>query len=206
VADWTTIASLGTAAGTLILAVATFGSTRSANRAARTAERTLEAGLRPVIVGSRLRDPVQKIMWSDQHWASVGGGRASIEIDEGVAYLAMSIRNVGRGLAVLQGWHVRPGFTEVDFRPEVDEFQQQTRDLYIPPDDIGFWQGAFRDPRDHRLTTLAEAVGRREPVSVWLLYSDHDGGQRTISRFGITPAADEGWVAAVTKHWQIDRS
>ena len=43
-------------------------------------------------------------------------------------------------------------------------------------------------------------------MTVWLLYSDHDGGQRTISRFGITPAADEGWVAAVNKHWQIDRS
>ena len=78
----------------------------------------------------------------------VGGGRASIEIDEGVAYLAMSIRNVGRGLAVLQGWHLRRGFP-VD--SAVDEFQLQTWDLYIPPDDIGFWQGAFRDRDDHWL-------------------------------------------------------
>jgi hypothetical protein len=39
-ADITTIAELGTAGGTLILAVATFGSVRSANRAARVAERS----------------------------------------------------------------------------------------------------------------------------------------------------------------------
>ena len=37
-ADWSTIASLATAGGTLVLAIATFGSTRSANRAARASE------------------------------------------------------------------------------------------------------------------------------------------------------------------------
>ena len=24
----------------------------------------------------------------------------------------------------------------------------QTRDMYIPPGDVGFWQGALRDPDD----------------------------------------------------------
>jgi len=37
-ADLTAIASLATAGGTLVLAIATFGSVRSANRAARVAE------------------------------------------------------------------------------------------------------------------------------------------------------------------------
>jgi hypothetical protein len=52
-ADLATIAGLGTAAGTLVLAVATFSSTRSANRAARVAERTLLLGLRPALVPGR---------------------------------------------------------------------------------------------------------------------------------------------------------
>ncbi|MEY2476019.1 MAG: hypothetical protein QOG87_1334 [Actinomycetota bacterium] len=52
--DWATISSLATAGGTLVLAVATYASTRSANRAARVAERALLAGLRPVLVQSRL--------------------------------------------------------------------------------------------------------------------------------------------------------
>ena len=36
-ADWVTISSLATAGGTLVLAVATFSSVRSANRSARVA-------------------------------------------------------------------------------------------------------------------------------------------------------------------------
>ena len=68
-ADWPTIAQLGTAAGTLGLAAATFASVRSANRAARTAERSLLAGLRPLLVPSRLQDAEQKVMWQDQHFA-----------------------------------------------------------------------------------------------------------------------------------------
>jgi hypothetical protein len=56
-ADWATIWSLATAGGTLVLAAATFYSVRSANRAARTAERALQVGLRPVLVTSRLQDP-----------------------------------------------------------------------------------------------------------------------------------------------------
>jgi hypothetical protein len=56
-ADITTIAELGTAGGTLILAIATFGSVRSANRAARVAERSLQIGLRPLLVESRREDP-----------------------------------------------------------------------------------------------------------------------------------------------------
>ena len=39
--DWVTISALATAGGTLVLALATFASVRSANRAARVAERSL---------------------------------------------------------------------------------------------------------------------------------------------------------------------
>lgn len=63
VPNWETLASMGTAGGTLVLAIATFASVRSANRAARTAERALLAGLRPLLVTSRLQDPAQKIMF-----------------------------------------------------------------------------------------------------------------------------------------------
>jgi hypothetical protein len=203
-ASWATIASLATAGGTFVLALSTFGATRSANRAARSAERTLEAGLRPVVVGSRLRDPLQRIMWSDQHWVSVGGGRATIELEPDMAYLAMSIRNVGRGLAVLQGWHLQVGLVMGEERPDVDDFRAQSSDLYIPPDDIGFWQGRVRRD-DPLLEQLRQAVARGESVTIWLLYSDHDGGQRTISRFGVTPGDDTGWVAAVSRHWLVDR-
>jgi hypothetical protein len=60
-----TISSLGTAGGTLVLAVATFSSVRSANRAARAAERSLLAGLRPVLIPSREDDPEERVTFGD---------------------------------------------------------------------------------------------------------------------------------------------
>ena len=107
-ADWATIAEVGTAAGTLVLAFATFGATRSANRSARIAERAFEARLRPVLVPSRLEDPAEKIMWGDQHWTRLLGGRASVEVGEEVVYLTMSLRNVGSGMAVIHAWWAEP--------------------------------------------------------------------------------------------------
>lgn len=102
-ADWVPISSLATAGGTLVLAVATFGSVRSANRAARVAEQSLLAGIRPLLMPSRAQDPPQNA------------------------------------------------------------------------------------------------------VTIDLLYGDHQGGQRVISRFSMQPRHDGGWLAVVSRHWNVDR-
>src|SRR6516162_6442973 len=102
-ADWPTIASLATAAGTLVLAAATFASVRSANRAARVAERSLLAGLRPLLLPARPGDAIDKITWADRHLSHVAGGRAVVEEEDGVIYLAAGVRNAGAGIAVLDG-------------------------------------------------------------------------------------------------------
>src|SRR3954454_21572751 len=102
-ADWASIAEVGTAVGTLVLAAATFGATRSANRAARIAERAFEVRLRPVLVPSRLEDPAGKIMWGDRHWPPLPGGRAAVEIGNEAVYLTRTLRNVGSGMAVIRG-------------------------------------------------------------------------------------------------------
>jgi hypothetical protein len=74
--DWTAVASIATALGTLVLALATFASVRSAKRAARTAEHAFQVGLRPMLFASRLDDASQKIRWGDDHVARLDGGRA----------------------------------------------------------------------------------------------------------------------------------
>ena len=48
-----------------MLAVATFSSVKSANRSARVAERSLLAGVRPVLIPSREDDPVQHVRFGD---------------------------------------------------------------------------------------------------------------------------------------------
>ena len=103
-ADWATISALATAGGTLALAVATYGAVRSSNRSARIAELALQEQRRPVLVHARLDDPAQKLVFFDGHWIHAGGGEGVIDEEAGTVYLGLSIRNVGAGIAVLQGW------------------------------------------------------------------------------------------------------
>ncbi|HEX8854916.1 MAG TPA: hypothetical protein VF752_04885 [Thermoleophilaceae bacterium] len=206
-ADWATISALATAGGTLALAAATYGSVRSANRSARTAEIALQEQRRPVLVQSRLDDAEQKIMFVDRHWARVSGGGGTAEHSDGVLYLVLSLRNVGLGIAVLQGWHARAGLARPDIaHAELEEMRPQTRDLYIPAGDIGLWQGAFRDQHDAGYPEIARALDDREPISIDLLYTDQIGDQRTISRFVLNPVGDDRWIASVGRHWYLDRA
>jgi hypothetical protein len=204
--DWATISSFVTGAGTLVLAFATFASVRSSNRSARIAEAALQEQRRPVLAPSRLEDPVQKLMFVEGHWVSAAGGRAAAEHIDGIVFLAISLRNVGSGIGVCQGWTVRAGLGSSRNMPThapEDEFRLQTRDLYIPSGDIGMWQGALRNPDDPLRAAIGEAIDARQPISVELLYTDQVGHQRTITRFGLTSAADS-WLASVHRHWSLD--
>jgi hypothetical protein len=199
------IASLITAVGTLVLAVATFASTRSANRAARVAERSLLAGLRPVLVNARVDDPRQKIGFSDNRWFYLEGAGAIFEVGDDAIYLLIAIRNVGSGIGVLQAWDpspVRNLTTQSHNDPEV--FRRLTRDIYVPPGDVGFWQGAFRDQDDPQYDAFVAAATDRTPIMVDVLYTDVHGGQRTITRFSLTPAGDDRWISSVGRHWILD--
>jgi hypothetical protein len=205
--DWVTISSLATAGGTLVLAAATFASVRSANRSARIAEQALQVGLRPLLTPSKLEDPLIKVLWVDGHHARIEGGRAAVEVVDGVIYLAMSLRNVGSGMAVLHGWHSAAGSVHADEpHAEPDQFRNQVRDLYVPAGDVGFWQAAFRDPSEPGYAELCEAIQERRRLTVELLYGDHEGGQRVVSRFGLNSTRDGSvWLASVGRHWNLDR-
>jgi hypothetical protein len=104
-----------------------------------------------------------------------------------------------------------------------DQFRAQARDLYVPAGDTGFWQAALRkddrevhprlgaaatarreDDEDLRVR-LADTIASRSLFTIDLLYSDSEGGQRTISRFSLSPRGEGMWAAAVTKHWNLDR-
>lgn len=204
--DWATISSMVAGVGTLVLAGATFASVRSSNRSARIAEAALQEQRRPVLAPSRLEDPVQKLMFVDEHWVSAAGGRAAVEHIDGIVYLAISLRNVGSGIAVCQGWTITAGLGTPRNMPTHapdEEFRRQTRDLYVPSGDIGMWQGALRNPDDPVRAAIAEAIDAQQPMSVELLYTDQVGLQRTITRFALTSAADS-WFASVTRHWYLD--
>ena len=89
-----------------MLATATYASVRSANRSARLAESTLQEQRRPVLVQSTTMTAPQTIGFVDRHRVNLPGGGAAVEAAAEVVYLALSLRNVGAGIAVMQGWLV----------------------------------------------------------------------------------------------------
>jgi hypothetical protein len=209
-ADWVTISALASAGGTLVLAGVTVASVRSANRAARVAEQSLLAGQRPLLVPSRTEDPAVKVGFQDDVWFSVPGGQGIARATDGADYFVISVRNVGTGIAVLHGWRLLP---ELEFGADVaptplEDFTTLTRDLYVAPGDVGFWQGSFRDPSSDEYRAARRAVEAPQRMGVDILYGDFEGGQRVISRFMLTSRETEDgtrWYAAVGRHWNVDR-
>jgi hypothetical protein len=211
-ADWSTIASLATAGGTLVLAVATFSSVRFGQRATRVAERSTEIaeralllGLRPVLAPARVTDPPEVVRFGEGRMVSVEGGMAAAERDGDSYYFVIPLRNVGNGLAVLQAWHFaarRPDLSTPHAEPA--EHRPQTRDLYVPAGDTGFWQGAIRDADDPFREGLREAFDAGGVLTVDLLYGDHEGGQLTISRFILAREQDGHWRPGVVRHWLLE--
>jgi hypothetical protein len=204
--DWVTISALATAGGTLVLAMATFASVRSANRAARVAEQALMTNLRPLLTTSRLEDPGEKVGFADDHYLRIPGGGGGADVTDDAIYLAIALRNAGSGLALLHGWVFHPERNFSPDHPNPEEFRRLTRDLYIAPGDLGYWQGAFRDANDPQFAVARAAIEERRPISIDILYGDQEGGQRMISRFGLTPRNDGNWMAAAGRPWNVARS
>jgi hypothetical protein len=204
--DLATGAELATAGGTLVLAIATFASIRSGQRAARISERALLAGLRPMLFPTRLGDPSEKVGFGDSHYVVVEGGRVAVEATDTVIYLATTLRNVGSGLGVLDRWRVQVGGDPGANQPSpLSEFRRLTRDIYVPPNDYSFWQGALRDPKEPLFGQLHDAIEERTQLILELLYGDLEGGQRTISRFTFNPVHDGGWLISLVRHFYLDR-
>ena len=80
--------------------------------------------------------------------------------------------------------------------------------------------GVFMNP--YAVVQARAAIEARQPWSVELLYADHEGGQRAISRFLALPVehqfpahpddhqgqaaeARPGWLASASRHWSLDR-
>jgi hypothetical protein len=212
--DWGTFASLATAFGTLVLAIATFASIRSANRSARVAQQALAVNLRPLLIPSRLTDATQKIFFMEGTPIRLDGGRGMVEFDDGtgVVYLAISLRNAGPGIAVIHGWRFLAGRETNPARPDPATFRTQGLDLAIGPSDIGYWEGALRDSGDPQFGEAFEATKEGGGlVSVDLLYGDQDGQQRVITRIMLRRVGSENtdrpqaWLATVVRHWNVDR-
>jgi hypothetical protein len=130
-----------------------------------------------------------------------------IEVEDGTVYLALALRNIGAGIAVVRGWHVWAELVRADVPPPpAPDFRQQIRHIYVAPNDVGMWQAALRDAADEATRQLTVVHAERQTFTVDLLYSDQVAGQSTITRFTVTPVGEDQWIGSVGFHWNIDLS
>ncbi len=211
--DW---AAWGTSVGTLVLAGATFAAIRSSNRSARIAERSLLAGLQPLLVVARRDDPAEEVQFADGRIFKAGHGRVLFHQEANVVYMALPLRNAGTGIAYLYGYRleaeaagdVETGALDAarhrrgDVAPDPSSFAVQQRDLYIAPGENGFWQAALRDPGAPIYAATLTALQTLGRITVDLLYGDMEGGQRTITRIVCLPGPEQSWHPDVAHHWR----
>ena len=162
-------------------------------------------GLRPLLVPSRLDDPPQKVTFVEGAYLVAPGGAAVAEANDGAVLLAAALRNVGSGIAVLHGWHFYPELVTAAEHLAPEEFTRLTRDIFIAPGEVGFWQGTFRDPAVPAFADARRAVDAHESWTVEVLYGDAEGGQRMISRYAMLAREDDKWLASAGRHWYVDR-
>jgi hypothetical protein len=62
-----------------------------------------------------------------------------------------------------------------------------------------------REPDDPLRLPLSTAGHDHGRIAVDILYGDFDGGQRTITRIGLTWRNDM-WVSGTSRHWNLDRA
>jgi hypothetical protein len=207
-ADTATIASLATAGGTLILAVATFSATRSANRSARIAERALDLNLRPVLIPAHEWDAAERVTFYDEI-VQLRGGYATVEDRSGNLYFAAQLRNVGAGIGVLTSWQVEAVPEEVPPAPielpDYETFVAQQRSLYVPAGDVGYWQGAIRENDTDRgdADALRAAIDARSRLTLFLRYADQDGGHDTVTRYTLSADENGDWLFGIARHWSL---
>ena len=149
--NWTTISSLATGIGTLVLAIATFASVRSSNRSARVAEEALLEQRQPVFSSSRFDDPAQKVDVRRSPLCSPGRRsrcRRLREWERVPRDQPTQRRCRDRRLPGVERDRGTAGRGQSAGPPSRVQFRTQTRDLYIPPGDIGIWQGALRELDD----------------------------------------------------------
>ena len=121
-----------------------------------------------------------------------------------MVYMVISVRNVGTGLAVMRGWRVEVSGQPQLAHPPLEDFTTQTRDIYVAPGDVGFWQGALRDSAAAQFKASPPQSEAGDPMMLDILYGDWEGGQRVISQFTLRRANDR-WLTTTGKHFNVDR-
>ena len=184
-ADTSTIASLATAGGTLVLAMATFSSTRSANRSAAHHRAGAQGGAAPGAVqrssaGSAAEGRIRATITGSCCATGSRPCRSPRRTCISRSRCAMSPPGwpcCTAGTFGPSGWRRTPR------RPRSRSFAGSRATCMCPPATSASGRRRYAIPAMPLYEPLREAIAARSAICVDILYGDHEGGQRTITRF-----------------------
>ena len=184
-ADSATIASYATAAGTLVLAVATFSAVRSSNRFSphrrRVTPHQHAPTAHPVAVSTT---PSKGCCGIHHHAAHINGRTPSSRKTAGSSIWRSDCETLVQVLPCSTGGTRCPiRRSKTCPTPQAEDFRRLTIDLYIPAGGSGYWEAAVREPDDPLRPGFMRALTERHPFMIDILYGDQQGRQRTISRY-----------------------
>ena len=133
------------------------------------------------------------------------GGAAVGEANDDAVLLAAALRNVGAGIAVLHGWHFYPELVTTAEHLPMEEFTRFTRDIFIAPGEVGFWQGTFREPSAPAFAEARRTVEAHDSWMIEVLYGDAEGSPAHDQPVRDAGARGRQWLASAGRHWYVDR-
>jgi hypothetical protein len=127
------------------------------------------------------------------------------EVTDEAVYLAMALKNVGSGLAVLDRSDLHIDRQRGDQTPrDPDDFTASGAISTSRPgtSDSGREPSGTDDPQ---FAVARDAITGSRHLTIDLLYGEHEGGQRMSSRFTMIPDHSGQWITSVGRHWNLDR-
>jgi len=188
-----------------VLGVATFASVRSANRAARAAEGSLLAGLRPAGAVTPPGPPREGLVRRPAlapHRRRPRRHRGDQRGDL-PGHVTAQRRHRHRYPARLG---VLPRTAQRRCRPPRSRSLSAAHARHLcAGGGHRFLDERIPRPGVRRIRTGAQAIAARQALTIDLLYGDFEGGQCSVTRFGLLPVGEDGWLTAAGRHWNIDR-
>ena len=164
------------------------------------------AAQRPTLIPSHEDDAPERVRFVDGVVLEVPGHGGAVRCQDDNIYMAIALRNGGSGVALIHAWRAQGGDpSTAQDRPRLEDFRHQTRDLFVPSGETGFWQGAIRDRDDPAYDAVHDSATERQGVIIDILYGDHEGAQKGIVRFLVSEWPNvEGDRADIVRYWNID--
>jgi len=207
---------------TTLLAIVTFALVCATYLMAQTAKRQFGRQLLPILIPSRIRDPIRKVYFSNNTWQMLYGDQVLVDSVD-TLYVAIPLRNIGSGTAVVRGLSIPDVGPDDDAlprrRPSLKNLIAAKTDLLLGPGDISHLsidsEAQTADRQRHALQTQVERIDRDSGVYLDILHCDHVRRQHNITRIELAQVSEKSsssgttsgaeHIARAVKHWPLRR-